>query len=112
VDRDDSQHYRLSQKGDGFMVAFLTAGTFVGIILGMRFNVYVLVPAITLAIAAITLSDIATHQNVRVTAVTTLATVVLLQIGYLGGRVLKVATESHLADAIGIRRRSSRSQPT
>ena len=79
------------------MVVFLTVGTFAGIVLGLRFNVFVLVPAITIAIAAIALSDLARHQNISMIAVTALATMVLLQIGYLGGRVLKVAAEKSLS---------------
>ena len=65
------------------MAVFLTVGAFAGIILGLRCNVYVLIPVITVAISAITLSDIATHQNIKVMVVTILATGVLLQIGYL-----------------------------
>lgn len=94
------------------MVVFLTVGTFAGIVLGLRFNVFVLVPAITIAIAAIALSDLARHQNIGVIAVTAFATMVLLQIGYLGGRALKVAAENDFWGAIGTRYRSSGSQLT
>jgi uncharacterized membrane protein len=94
------------------MVAFFTVGAFAGILLGLRFNVFVLVPTILLAIMAITLSDIANHQSIRVIVITTLATVVLLEIGYLGGRLLKVATESQLAAVMGKRFRNSKSQMT
>jgi membrane protein DedA with SNARE-associated domain len=76
------------------MLAFLIVTAFVGIILGLRFNVFVLVPAILLAIAAITLGDIATRQSVGVILATTFAAVVLLQIGYITGRVLKVAIQA------------------
>ena len=93
------------------MVVFLTVGAFAGVVLGLRFNVFVLVPAITVAITAIALSDFATYQNIKVMVVTTLATGVLLQFGYLGGRILKVASD-HFAEAMWMRYRSSRSQLT
>ena len=93
------------------MVVFLGVGAFAGIVLGLRFNVFVLVPAITFAISAIALSDIATHQNIKVMLVTTLTTGVLLQFGYLGGRILKVASD-HFAEAMWMRYRSSGSQLT
>ncbi len=76
------------------MLAFLIVAPFAGILLGLRFNVFVLVPAMLLAIVAITLSDIATRQSVGVILVTTFATVVLLQIGYIAGRVLKIVAQA------------------
>jgi hypothetical protein len=94
------------------MAVFLTVGALAGIIFGLRCNVFVLIPAIAVAITAITLSDIATHQNIKVMVVTTLATAVLLQIGYLGGRFLKVVVESYVAETMGMRHRSSGSQLT
>ena len=94
---DDSQASAFQHKG-GFMVAFLIVALFVGTVLGLRFNVFVLVPAILLAIAVIALRDIATRQSVGVILVTTFATVVLLQIGYIAGRVVKVATQTYSAD--------------
>jgi hypothetical protein len=94
------------------MVTFLTVGALAGMLLGLRFNVFVLVPAIVLAITMITLSDIARRQSISTIIITTLATVVLLEIGYLGGRLLNVATESPLAVAMGIRYRNSKSQLT
>jgi hypothetical protein len=75
------------------MVAFLAIGTFVGIVLGLRFSVFILVPAILLAIAVIAATDTAVHQSTGVIVVTVLATTALLQIGYVVGRVLKVAAE-------------------
>jgi hypothetical protein len=100
-----------SIRGMAFMAVFLTVGALAGIILGLRCNVFVLIPAITVAITAIALGDIATHQNIKVMVVTTLATGVLLQIGYLGGRFLKVVAENYV-DTMGMRHRSSGSQLT
>jgi len=111
VDGADSQGSAFN-KGDGFMAVFLTVGAFAGIIVGLRCNVFVLIPVITVAITAITLNDIATHQNIKVMVVTILATGVLLQIGYLGGRFLKVVAESYVAETMGMGHRSSGSQLT
>ncbi len=77
------------------MFAFLAVGTFVGIILGLRFGVFILVPAILLAIAVIAPVDMATRQSDGVILVTVFATAALLQMGYLVGRVFKVAVETH-----------------
>ena len=77
------------------MFAFLIVAVFVGIGLGLRFNIFVLVPAILIGIVLITLSNIATRQGTGVILVTAFASVVLLQIGYIAGRVLKVASQTH-----------------
>ena len=62
------------------MFFFLIGTVFVGIILGLRFNVFVLVPAILLAIALITLSGMSrTHQSAGAILFVTFAAVVLLQ---------------------------------
>ena len=90
------------------MYFFLIGTAFVGIILGLRFNVFVLVPAILLAIALITLTGIATHQSAGAILFVTFAAVVLLQIGYFAGRVLKVAIQARWPTwtLMGHRRRS------
>ena len=85
------------------MVAFLTIGTVAGIVLGLRFNVLVLVPAILAATTIITLSDVASRQNVRVIALTAFATVVLLQVGYIAGRILKFAAQRHSPNQMFVR---------
>ena len=108
---DDSQASAFQHKG-GFMVAFLIVALFVGTVLGLRFNVFVLVPAILLAIAVIALRDIATRQSVGVILVTTFATVVLLQIGYIAGRVVKVATQTYSPIWALMRHRRSKSELT
>ncbi len=90
------------------MHVFLIVAAFVGIILGLRFNVFVLVPVILLAIALITLREIATGQSAGVILLATFAAVVLLQIGYIAGSVLKVAIQARWPTwtLMGRRRRS------
>ena len=108
---DNSQASAFQHKG-GFMVAFLIVALFVGTVLGLRFNVFVLVPAILLAIAVIALRDIATRQSIGVILVTTFATVVLFQIGYIAGRFLKVATQTYWPIWALMRHRRSKSELT
>jgi hypothetical protein len=76
------------------MWIFLAIGGFVGIALGLRFSVFVLVPAVLLAVTAVTLSNLANHQNVDVLFITALATIALLQFGYIAGRIAEVAAQA------------------
>jgi hypothetical protein len=94
------------------MLAFLIVATFAGVLLGLRFNIFVLVLAILLAIAAITLRDIATRQSVVVILVTAFAAVVLLQIGYIVGRVLKAAIQARWPTWTLMGHRRPKSEPT
>ena len=80
------------------MVIFLAAGALAGIFLGFRFNVFILAPAILLAIITIALSHIVSRHGIGLIVITASATVVLLQIGYLGGRVLNVVIKSQLSE--------------
>ncbi len=68
------------------MIVFLAIGTIAGILLGLRFKVFVLVPAILIA----TIVIIASGHELKVTALTVFGTVVALQIGYIAGCVLRV----------------------
>lgn len=65
------------------MISFLIIGTIVGILLGLRFKVFVLVPA-TLIIAC---AVVATMHGGKTIAFTVLATTALLQTGYVLGCV-------------------------
>ena len=67
------------------MVVFLIIGTIAGILLGLRFKVFVLAPVILLATGAI----IASGHEPKTTAVTVFGTVVLVQIGYLAGCIVR-----------------------
>jgi hypothetical protein len=71
--------------GAGIMLVFFAAGTVVGILLGLRFKLFVLVPAILIATLAIVLSG----RGLRVIVFTEVGTVALLQVGYIGGCVLR-----------------------
>jgi hypothetical protein len=71
---------------------FLVAGILVGVSLGLlRFKVLVLVPTIVIAACAI----IVTGHELKVTALTILATAVVLQIGYLVGCIARVYADAH-----------------
>jgi hypothetical protein len=85
------------------MFAFLIIATLAGMGLGLRFNVLVLVPAILLAITVVTLTDIANRQNVRMILLTVFATVVLLQVGYIAGRVLKLTAQAQSLNQMTVR---------
>jgi hypothetical protein len=72
---------------------FVIAGFLVGVLLGLlRFKVFVLVPIILIAARAI----IVTGHELKVIALTILATVVLLEIGYLVGCAARVYADAHL----------------
>jgi hypothetical protein len=75
------------------MPVFFVIGTITGILLGLRFKVFVLGPATLIAAAVIVASG---HQSNLATALTVLGTVVLLQIGYLVGCILPALVRSHL----------------
>ena len=68
------------------MVASFVIAPIVGILLALRFKVFVLVPATLLAAVAIIASG---HQPKVTLALTLLGTVVLLQIGYLVGLIVR-----------------------
>jgi hypothetical protein len=61
------------------MTFFLSIATVVGILLGLRFKVFILGPASLIAACTI----IATGHGGKIIAATILATTALLQIGYL-----------------------------
>lgn len=94
------------------MLVFLIVATLIGITLGLRFNIFVLVPAILLASTVITLSEIAERQSIKLIIIGSVGTVVSVQIGYLGGRLLNVAARSYSAASIAVRYRNSESQLT
>jgi len=72
------------------MEVFVVAiGAIVGILLGVRFKVFVLLPAILVAAGVI----IITGHGLKVIALTLLSTVVLLQVGYFVGAYLRARTQ-------------------
>jgi hypothetical protein len=84
------------------MAAFLVTGAIVGVILGLRFRVLVLVPASVLAIVVIILSGIG--HKVSTIVLTLIGTVVLLQIGYIVGSVLRSSARPYLPEWMCSRR--------
>jgi hypothetical protein len=81
----------VSGKGGNAML-FVIAGTLAGVLLGLsRFKVLVLVPAFLIAACAI----IVTGHELKVIALTILATVALLQIGYIVGCIARVHVGAH-----------------
>ena len=75
------------------MIVFLVVATLAGVLLGMRFKVFVLAPATLLSAAVIIASG---HQPKVAMALTVLATTVLLQIGYLVGLAIRAMARARL----------------
>jgi hypothetical protein len=71
---------------------FFLTSAIVGILLGLRFKVFVLVPATLIASCTI----IATGHGFQAIALTVSATAALLQIGYVLGCVIRVCADRHL----------------
>ena len=78
------------------MVVFLVAGAIIGILLGLRFKVLVLVPASVLATVVIILSE--TGNDVSVIVLTLVGTLVSLQVGFLTGSILRFLVRSYLPE--------------
>jgi hypothetical protein len=77
------------------MVTIGIIGALVGAVLGTRFTVLVLVPAIVLATGVISASGLAGSHPLAWTALTAVLAATCLQLGYLGG----LATRHFLAAA-------------
>jgi hypothetical protein len=81
------------------MVVYLIIGAMAGIVLGLCFKVFVLAPAMLLAMALAIASGIMRGHAPSVIALATLGTLASLQIGYLGGCILQaylpMRTTSH-----------------
>jgi hypothetical protein len=84
---------RLIRGADGrdksAMVFFLIIGTMAGIVLGLRFNVLVLIPAALLAAAVTVANGLASNHASGAILFGLLGTLASLQIGYLVGCVLQ-----------------------
>jgi hypothetical protein len=76
------------------MAAFLVTGAIVGVLLGLRFKVLVLLPAILVATVVIILSG--SSQKLSVILLTLVGTVVALQMGYIGGSLLRLLARTYL----------------
>jgi hypothetical protein len=76
------------------MAVFLVAGAIIGVLLGLRFKVLVLVPASILAAVVIILSE--SGHELSVIVLTLVGTLVSLQIGYLAGGLLRYLVRAYL----------------
>jgi hypothetical protein len=76
------------------MAVFLVTGVVIGILLGLRFKVLVLVPASILATVVVILS--ASGRELSVIVLTLIGTLVALQMGYLAGSILRYLARSYL----------------
>jgi hypothetical protein len=72
-------------------IPIVIIGAIVGILLGCRFKVFVLLPAILVAAGVI----IVTVHGLKIIALTLLITVVSLQIGYFAGASLRARSQPH-----------------
>jgi hypothetical protein len=63
----------------------------IGVILGLRFKVIVLIPAFGLALALIAVSGIVMEEGVWRPVSTTVAVAAFLQLGYICGSILRIA---------------------
>jgi hypothetical protein len=86
------------------MIAFLIIATIAGILLGLRFKVFVLVPAVLIAAGVV----IITGHGLKLIILTVLATTALLQMGYTIGRVVRVCAAAYLPARTTPRYRLSR----
>jgi hypothetical protein len=76
------------------MAIFLVAGVIIGILLGLRFKVLVLVPASVLAAVVIILSE--SGHELSVIVLTLVGTLVALQMGYIAGGILRYLARAYL----------------
>jgi hypothetical protein len=76
------------------MAVFLVASAIIGILLGLRFKVLVLVPASVLATVVIILSE--SGHELSVIVLTLVGTLVSLQMGYLAGGILRYLVRAYL----------------
>jgi hypothetical protein len=60
----------------------------IGVLLGLRFKVLILVPAIVVGSTAALWSGIAYNDSLRSILLVTAATITALQFGYLGGTII------------------------
>jgi hypothetical protein len=94
------------------MIGFLIVGigAIAGLMLGLRFKVLILVPAILLATAAITVTGIVSGYEVKAVALTVFGTAASLQIGYIAGYILYVVVLALLPARTATHYRGPRSE--
>jgi heme/copper-type cytochrome/quinol oxidase subunit 3 len=85
------------------MISFAAIGAIVGTLLGLRFKVFVLIPATLITAFAI----VATLHEARTIAVAILATTILLQIGYALGCIAHAYADAYRQGRTASRHRLS-----
>lgn len=83
------------QKGGRYDI-FFVIGIIAGTILGLRFKVFVLVPATLLATSTITVTGIVSGHEVRALAITAFGTAASLQIAYIASCFRHAVIPGHL----------------
>jgi len=75
------------------MVVFLITGAIIGVLLGLRFKVLVLVPASVLADIAVIVNG---RGDLSVIVLTLVGTLVSLQVGYIAGSIIRFLAHAYL----------------
>jgi hypothetical protein len=70
-------------------MTIMLIGGLAGAVLGLRFRAMILLLAILIATAVVTGGGIATGESARALAITVLAIVAALQVGYICGAILR-----------------------
>ena len=86
-------------------------GGIAGIILGLRFKILILVPAILLATAAITVTGIVSGYEAKAVALIVFGTAASLQVGYIAACILYVVVLALLPARTATRYRGPRVAP-
>jgi hypothetical protein len=71
------------------MLILTTISIFAGIVLGLRFTAFILVPAVGLALALLAANGMAHEDGVWSLVATMVVVATFLQLGYIGGSVLR-----------------------
>lgn len=74
----------------------------IGVILGLRFKVFILVPAIVLALAVVTVNGAAVQEGAWQLVGTMALVATFLQLGFVGGSVLRHITSRTRATDHGV----------
>src|SRR6266478_5938899 len=78
----------LQKPGGGTLMVMLLCAAALGVILGLRFRIFVILPVMLVAAAGITVLGVWSGQDFHITALNLVAAGVSLQIGYFIGAIL------------------------
>jgi hypothetical protein len=71
------------------MMVFIIFGTLIGAVLGLRFKVFILIPTVCFALAIAAADGYARGHTLRWIALTMITAATSLQVGYIGGSILR-----------------------